>query len=156
MMEIASGKVQPVIKGRKFSVTNLADIWDKHISGVRIDPETLSSFIEKSSYISIEVNDGNPSENIIQKLKMFLSNFLMLLLQIFRDTMNFIIDVITEFLLLLKTLFLFCKRDPIYETPNMFIAFVLLFKRACLQLYRNRSQMLFDTLLHLACGAFVS
>ncbi|CAI2163804.1 207_t:CDS:10 [Funneliformis geosporum] len=149
MMEIASGKVQPV--NRKFSIADLSDIWDNYISGRKNPTLNLAS-----SHIAIEVNCGKSSVKIIQKFKTILSSFLMIILQKFRDVVDYFKDIMTEFSSFLRTTFYFWERDPIRETPNVFTAFALLFKRACLQFYRNRSQFLFDTSLHLACGAFVS
>jgi hypothetical protein len=66
-----------------------------------------------------------------------------------------VIDVGLEFLYFLKGL-IFCAKDPIRQTPSVFLSFKFLFERACLQIYRKKSRFLFDQLLHLGCGAFVS
>ncbi|CAG8629401.1 9203_t:CDS:2, partial [Diversispora eburnea] len=76
--------------------------------------------------------------------------------QIIHDSYQYAIDVGLEFSYFLKGLIIFWTKDPVRQTPSVFISFILLFKRACLQIYRNKSRFLFDQLLHLGCGAFVS
>ncbi|CAG8697445.1 13563_t:CDS:10, partial [Funneliformis caledonium] len=150
MLKIASEKVQPV--NRKFSTSDLSNIWNNYSSGQINDP-TLNL---PGSHITIEVQCEKPSVKIIQKFKNFLSNYLTIFLQLFRDVIDYFNDIMTEFSSFLRTTFFFWESDPIRETPNGFTSFVLLFKRACLQLYRNRGQFFFDTSLHIACGTFVS
>ncbi|CAG8509884.1 480_t:CDS:10 [Funneliformis mosseae] len=150
MLKIASEKVQPV--NRKFSTSDLPNVWNNYSSGQINDP-TLNL---PGSHITIEVHCEKSSVKIIQKFKNFLSNYLTIFLQLFRDVIDYFNDVMTEFSSFLRTTFFFWERDPIRETPNGFTSYVLLFKRACLQLYRNRGQFFFDTSLHIACGTFVS
>lgn len=76
--------------------------------------------------------------------------------QAVHDSYAYSIDVGLEFFYFLKGLVFFWKKDPVRETPNVFTSFILLFKRACLQIYRNKSRFMFDQLLHLGCGALVS
>ncbi|KAJ3087330.1 hypothetical protein HK102_011342, partial [Quaeritorhiza haematococci] len=47
-------------------------------------------------------------------------------------------------------------RNPIRRTPNQFVIFVLCYHRAVRQLYRSPSAFLFDQLVHLICGVFIS
>lgn len=47
-------------------------------------------------------------------------------------------------------------RDPIRNTANPFMMFWLCFNRARLQIYRSQRQFLYDQLLHLGCGMFIS
>ncbi|KAF9319425.1 hypothetical protein BG003_009084 [Podila horticola] len=51
---------------------------------------------------------------------------------------------------------LFKRRDPIRNTANPFMMFWLCLSRARLQIYRNQRQFLYDQLLHLGCGMFIS
>ncbi|KAF9364738.1 hypothetical protein BGX34_000542 [Mortierella sp. NVP85] len=48
------------------------------------------------------------------------------------------------------------RRDPIRNTANPFMMFWLCLSRARLQIYRNQRQFLYDQLLHLGCGMFIS
>ncbi|KAF9956319.1 hypothetical protein BGZ65_002825, partial [Modicella reniformis] len=48
------------------------------------------------------------------------------------------------------------RRDPIRNTANPFMMFWLCLSRARLQVYRNQRQFLYDQLLHLGCGMFIS
>ncbi|KAG0371049.1 hypothetical protein BGZ54_000967 [Gamsiella multidivaricata] len=48
------------------------------------------------------------------------------------------------------------RRDPIRNTASPFKMFWLCLSRARLQIYRNQRQFLYDQLLHLGCGMFIS
>ncbi|KAF9971153.1 hypothetical protein BGZ73_005936 [Actinomortierella ambigua] len=48
------------------------------------------------------------------------------------------------------------RKDPVRNTANPFMMFWLCFNRARLQIYRNQRQFLYDQLLHLGCGMFIS
>ncbi|KAF9281590.1 hypothetical protein BGZ68_006536 [Mortierella alpina] len=48
------------------------------------------------------------------------------------------------------------RRDPIRNTANPFMMFWHCLQRARLQIYRNQRQFLYDQLLHLGCGLFIS
>ncbi|CAG8511444.1 36519_t:CDS:10, partial [Racocetra persica] len=61
-----------------------------------------------------------------------------------------------QFLTFIIRLLLFWKRDPTRDTPNMFRAFLLLLKRAYLQVYRSPVQFLSDQFVHLLCGILIS
>ncbi|KAG0294345.1 hypothetical protein BGZ98_001805 [Dissophora globulifera] len=50
----------------------------------------------------------------------------------------------------------FKRRDPIRNTASPFMMFWLCLSRARLQIYRNQRQFLYDQLLHLGCGMFIS
>ncbi|KAF9351953.1 hypothetical protein BGX26_010140 [Mortierella sp. AD094] len=48
------------------------------------------------------------------------------------------------------------RRDPIRNTASPLMMFWLCLSRARLQIYRNQRQFLYDQLLHLGCGMFIS
>ncbi|KAF9431221.1 hypothetical protein BGZ76_000511 [Entomortierella beljakovae] len=48
------------------------------------------------------------------------------------------------------------RRDPIRNTASPFMMFWNCLNRARLQIYRNQRQFLYDQLLHLGCGLFIS
>ncbi|KAF9918428.1 hypothetical protein BX616_008868 [Lobosporangium transversale] len=48
------------------------------------------------------------------------------------------------------------RKDPVRNTANPFMMFWLCLNRARLQIYRNQRQFLYDQLLHLGCGLFIS
>ncbi|KAF9381070.1 hypothetical protein CPC16_010031 [Podila verticillata] len=48
------------------------------------------------------------------------------------------------------------RKDPIRNTANPFMMFWLCLNRARLQIYRNQRQFMYDQLLHLGCGLFIS
>ncbi|KAG0252583.1 hypothetical protein BG011_006907 [Mortierella polycephala] len=51
---------------------------------------------------------------------------------------------------------LLSRRDPIRNTANPFMMFWHCLNRARLQIYRSQRQFLYDQLLHLGCGLFIS
>ncbi|KAG0206264.1 hypothetical protein BGX28_002261 [Mortierella sp. GBA30] len=48
------------------------------------------------------------------------------------------------------------RKDPIRNTASPFMMFWLCLSRARLQIYRSQRQFLYDQLLHLGCGMFIS
>ncbi|KAI9595510.1 hypothetical protein BDF19DRAFT_422397 [Syncephalis fuscata] len=72
------------------------------------------------------------------------------------DFYFYIADVLSEFFMFIFSLLTFCKSDPVRNTPNMPVVFWLCSKRAWMQIYRSRGQFIYDQLLHLGCGAFIS
>ncbi|KAF9424151.1 hypothetical protein BGZ94_008082 [Podila epigama] len=48
------------------------------------------------------------------------------------------------------------RKDPVRNTANPFMMFWLCLNRARLQIYRNQRQFMYDQLLHLGCGLFIS
>ncbi|KAG0356870.1 hypothetical protein BGZ54_000572 [Gamsiella multidivaricata] len=48
------------------------------------------------------------------------------------------------------------RKDPVRNTANPFMMFWFCLNRARLQIYRNQRQFLYDQLLHLGCGLFIS
>jgi hypothetical protein len=153
MMEVAAGKVKPT----GGIDVNLFRAWEEYRVGGKIS--ILSSPDEKAKFVShieLDMDHEKPPTTFGQKIKFAFLSFYNPFLHLVQDVIYYIVDVSTEFFYFLKRLTLFCMKDPIRETPNVFIAFTLLFKRACLQLYRSRTRFLLDQLLHLGCGAFIS
>ncbi|KAF9362337.1 hypothetical protein BGX34_006378, partial [Mortierella sp. NVP85] len=64
-------------------------------------------------------------------------------------------DVLSETVETLQGIFL-RRQDPVRNTANPFMMFWLCLDRARLQIYRNQRQFLYDQLLHLGCGLFIS
>ncbi|RHZ83219.1 hypothetical protein Glove_99g53 [Diversispora epigaea] len=142
MMEIALGRVQPNPPNPR-KVTNLVqkypffcESWVKF----RRDPSAKPPYY----YYQTSTNNDPRSRGAFRAQ----------IYQIINDSYRYAIDVGLEFLYFLKGLI--CWTDPVLQTPSVFSSFILLFKRACLQIYRKKSRFLFDQLLHLGCGAFVS
>ncbi|KAG0329380.1 hypothetical protein BG004_002343 [Podila humilis] len=48
------------------------------------------------------------------------------------------------------------RKDPVRNTANPFMMFWLCLNRARLQIYRNQRQFMYDQILHLGCGLFIS
>src|SRR6266542_1323920 len=152
MMEVASGKVKP----SGGIVIDLFSAWEKYNTGGKT---TSHSDDEKPKLIHVDLEDIDVEKKpstFGQKIKFAFLSFYVPFIQLIQDVYHYILDVLIEFFDLIKRIALCCMKDPIRETPNVFVAFTLLFKRACLQLYRNRTQFLLDQLLHLGCGAFIS
>ncbi|KAF0442646.1 putative ATP-dependent permease ADP1 [Gigaspora margarita] len=145
MMEVAAGKVKPVDK-EDITVLDLFEAWEKYRES------------GKASFNNTKIGiPGDESESASRNcFKAFWVEFCLPFFHVIQDVAEYISDVTIELFLFLQRSLCFCQRDPIRETPNVVIAFLLLFKRACLQLYRNRTQFLLDQLLHLGCGIFIS
>ncbi|KAG0263628.1 hypothetical protein BG011_008478 [Mortierella polycephala] len=71
------------------------------------------------------------------------------------DTRVYWRGIFAETLETIQGLFL-RRKDPIRNTASPFMMFWLCLSRARLQIYRNRRQFLYDQLLHLGCGMFIS
>ncbi|CAG8529012.1 18417_t:CDS:10, partial [Racocetra persica] len=106
-------------------------------------------------YIMVNTSRGGSASRSNTENKLTVQNQFINMLE---DCISYIVDVILEIYSTLKSLFtsLICKDDEIRNTPNIFYAFYLLLGRALVQVYRRPSQFLFDQLLHLGCGVFVS
>ncbi|GBC06720.1 hypothetical protein RclHR1_00700019 [Rhizophagus clarus] len=144
MMEIASGKVKPSER----TDTDLFREWEKY--------SMRDKTILHDSHIELDIDYGKPPTTFGQKIKSAFLSFYIPLIHLLQDTFHYLLDISLEFIEFIKGI-AFCRtKDPIRDTPNVFVEFTLLFKRACLQLYRNRTQFLFEQLLHLGCGAFIS
>ncbi|CAG8500570.1 10166_t:CDS:10 [Dentiscutata erythropus] len=144
MMEVAAGKVRPVDR-EDITVPDLFDAWERYC-------ET-----EKATFSDTKI--GIPDDETESRRNIFKTLWVEICLPFFhviQDIALYISDVTMELFLFFRRTLCFCQSDQIRETPNVFIAFMLLFKRACLQLYRNRTQFLLDQLLHLGCGIFIS
>ncbi|KAG0246544.1 hypothetical protein BGX31_000995 [Mortierella sp. GBA43] len=64
-------------------------------------------------------------------------------------------DVFSETVETVQGMFL-RRKDPVRNTANPFMMFWLCLNRARLQIYRNQRQFLYDQILHLGCGLFIS
>ncbi|CAG8603607.1 11403_t:CDS:10, partial [Diversispora eburnea] len=138
MMEIASGKVKP--RGYDdLSLEDLYELWEKFQNQKR-----SRAVYNNNNYQGVIID--------IESSPVCATGFCASIY----DFYQYAIDVGLEFLYFLKGLIIFWTKDPVRQTPGVFSSFILLFKRACLQIYRNKSRFLFDLLLHLGCGAFVS
>lgn len=147
MMEVASGKVKPSGGAN----IDLFRAWEEYRTEGKFPYEK-----EKITHVEFDTDDEKSPITFGQKIKSGIYSFYIPFVQLLQDVYHYILDILSEFIDLIKRIALCCLKDPIRDTPNVFIAFTLLFKRACLQLYRNRTQFLLDQLLHLGCGAFIS
>ncbi|GBC06719.1 hypothetical protein RclHR1_00700018 [Rhizophagus clarus] len=144
MMEVASGKVNPSEGTDK----DLFGAWENYSTG-----EKTTSY---DSHIELDLDYEKTPTTFGEKIKFAFLSFHIPFMHLLQDIFHFLLDILLEFVDFIKRIAFCCMKDPIRDTPNGFVAFILLFKRACLQLYRNRTQFLLDQLLHLGCGAFIS
>jgi len=74
------------------------------------------------------------------------------------DFYHWSVDVLSELMrTILGVLFFFIgKKDPIRETPNFFVVFLLCLQRAFAQALRSPKKIFLDLALHLGCGCFIS
>ncbi|RHZ83218.1 hypothetical protein Glove_99g58 [Diversispora epigaea] len=147
MMEIASGRVKP--KDSDLSLEDLYYEWAFQ-SQKRSRASSVYSNSVSNDYQGVIINIESSSLR-----SGFATGFCSPIYQLIHDSYQYAIDIGLEFSHFLKG-FIFWTKDPVRQTPNVFLSFMLLFKRACLQIYRNKTRFLFDQLLHLGCGTFVS
>ncbi|CAI2169630.1 3148_t:CDS:10 [Funneliformis geosporum] len=156
MMEVASGKVKPSRGETDVSVKDLFKAWEEYSTGGK----TTTFGSDKKTPVEIGLDfgtkPGKPSFSFGRKLKEAFLSFHIPFVHLLQDVYYYTLDVLSELFDFSNRFLLFFMRDPIRETPNVFVSFILLFKRASLQLYRNRTQFLLDQLLHIGCGAFIS
>ncbi|CAG8568224.1 1635_t:CDS:10, partial [Acaulospora colombiana] len=148
MLEIASGKVKP--SGRShLTVADLHEIWKGN--------DTRSKELREISTneYTIDVEEDDDTELMHKQTSDKSAGFVSSIYHIYHESYEYTFDVFTEFWGFLGSS-LFWKSDPIRETPNFFVAFALLFKRACLQLYRKKAGFLYDQAVHLVSGVFIS
>ncbi|RHZ58597.1 hypothetical protein Glove_372g90 [Diversispora epigaea] len=152
MMDIASGNVKP--ENLHPPVYNLIEKYPcnswKKFKRASYDYYQAPPFIKISSE-PYEVSNNNGLLKLgkatgVSKIDTIYQNIC--------DSCQYAKDVGKEFFYFLKGLFIW--KDSVRQTPNVFISFSLLFKRACLQIYRCKTRFLLDLLLHIGCGAFVS
>ncbi|RHZ83221.1 hypothetical protein Glove_99g51 [Diversispora epigaea] len=146
IMEIASGRVKP--KDDDLCLEDLYELWLNFQYQKKKRASSVDSYSVSNEGIIINVGSSLKPGCV--------TGFWAPIYQIIHDSYQYAIDVGLEFSYFLKEFLIFWTKDPVRQTPNVFLAFLLLFKRACLQIYRNKSRFLFDQLLHLGCGAFVS
>ncbi|RHZ83223.1 hypothetical protein Glove_99g57 [Diversispora epigaea] len=144
IMEIASGRVKP--KDIDLSLEKLYYEWACQSQKKNRAPSSVYNDSVSNDYQGVIINIESSSLR---------SGFATGFFAPIYHSYQYAIDVGLEFSYFLKGL-IFWTKDPVRQTPNVFLSFILLFKRACLQIYRNRTRFLFDQLLHLGCGAFVS
>ncbi|RHZ83226.1 hypothetical protein Glove_99g54 [Diversispora epigaea] len=144
IMEIASGRVKP--KDDDLCLEDLYDLWLKFQYQKKNRASSVDSYSVSNEGIII---------NVESSLKPGRVRFWTPIYQTIHEFYHYVIDVGSEFSYFLKGL-IFWTKDPVRQTPNVFFSFILLFKRACLQIYRNKTRFLFDLLLHFGCGALVS
>ncbi|CAG8559433.1 9983_t:CDS:10 [Cetraspora pellucida] len=151
MMEVAAGKVKPLDR-QDITVPDLFEAWEKYRETGK---PTLRPHTTHDTEIGIP-DEESKSPTRRNYFKLLYIEICLPFIHVIQDIFEYIKDVTLEFILFLRRALFFYRRDPIRETPNIFVAFILLFKRACIQLYRNRIQFLLDQLLHLGCGLFIS
>ncbi|CAG8488921.1 20517_t:CDS:10, partial [Racocetra persica] len=144
MLEVAAGKVKPVDR-QDITVPDLFEAWERYCEAGK------ATFTHDTK---LGIPDDEPTHR--NCFRLLYSEICLPFIHVIQDICVYTVDVSMEFYSFLERTFCFCRRDPIRETPNVFVAFILLFKRACLQLYRNIVQFLLDQLLHLGCGIFIS
>ncbi|KAJ3126574.1 hypothetical protein HK098_007403 [Nowakowskiella sp. JEL0407] len=79
-------------------------------------------------------------------------------LDMFATIWWYITDLFREWWETIKAIFYFltCQKDPIRENVGAEMQLWLCFKRAAIQFYRTPGAIVFEMLLHLGCGTFIS
>jgi ABC-type multidrug transport system ATPase subunit len=154
---VTSGKVRSAFTA-DFHPKDLFTYWERFERGE--EPFTSSagggkfhrmSIMENGARLDIDIKEGEG-----RGFGGFLSELVKAAWSGLNDAYYYIVDVLSEFFSFLFSTIIFCRRDPVRSTPNAFVVFWLCSKRAWMQIYRSQGQFIYDQLLHLGCGAFIS
>ncbi|KAJ3057864.1 hypothetical protein HK102_010827, partial [Quaeritorhiza haematococci] len=178
-MDVVSGKV-PSAFDPSFRPNDLFDYWVQYKSGVnpfegkeRIEKPTFESVIEintssttpeKDNLIggsSSSAAEGKPiviGGKKVSKNAEWMDYLASAFADIFREWSAWSLDVLREIWENIIGIYwlIICKSDPIRETPGFIWQFWFCTKRAFTQVYRSAQAFLFDQILHLGVGTFIS
>ncbi|KAJ3295381.1 hypothetical protein HK104_002720 [Borealophlyctis nickersoniae] len=180
-MDLVSGKV-PSAYEADFKPSDLFGYWAEYKQGrnpfagrEKQDPYLLASqrtpetYPEKSEeskdpLLSYTAEAKRAKEEKLRKKKLssdyynWTDSVAAALAVIFRDWGAWFKDVFLELVDFLKSIAfsILRKKDPVRDTCPFYMQFWLLTKRAYHQIYRNWQSFIFEQLLHLSCGLFIS
>ncbi|KAL7751229.1 hypothetical protein RI367_003435 [Sorochytrium milnesiophthora] len=122
--------------------------WQRHLRG---EPPVTVAVLTKELGHPLSEDNAGPAPSAWH-------NCQMVIIEPFLDLFRWIFDVIREFVLWLWhfVLILTCRPDKQRKTRNGFLVYALCLRRAALQAFRTPQAFLFDQLLHLGCGLFIS
>ncbi|KAJ3040357.1 hypothetical protein HDV00_011013 [Rhizophlyctis rosea] len=159
-MDVATGRV-PCQKTPYFKAVQLFTCWENYKQG--LDPTTgldIPSDVDVHSLprsiqgvAPMEKGATRRSKNRKIRVKSVFQLFGHAVVDWGRAVGAYLADVGSEIGTTLRYLF---TRDKIRTTPNPFTVFYLCYRRACTQLYRSPNAFLFDQIVHLLCGIFIS
>jgi ABC-type multidrug transport system ATPase subunit len=155
-LAVASAKV-PSMKSPDFVPADLFVYWERFKQGKEpAQGKVIYTLEEMLNYEKAltRVEEDAIKEN--QVTRTAVEAVITGILSMFVEAFHYVQGVTSEFVWWIVHTIVFWRQDRVRKTPNGFIAFWLLFKRASMQLYSSRTQFIHDQLLHLGCGAFIS
>eukprot|EP00835_Amoeboradix_gromovi_P003549 NODE_239_length_13273_cov_0.404964.p2 type:complete len:808 gc:universal NODE_239_length_13273_cov_0.404964:12719-10296(-) len=146
-MDVISGKIE-CPWDPDFRPEDLFDYWECYMDGTPIQRVRFDEYTMKKRSLRRMGTKSNFMS--LKKLKSIYSFALHLI--------ESGVDVLTELLYSIVTFvrFITFTADPIRQTPNVFIVYWLLLRRASQQQFRNRLKFLFDDINHFIAGVVVS
>ncbi|KAI9599551.1 hypothetical protein BDF19DRAFT_419105 [Syncephalis fuscata] len=145
---VTSGKVRSAFSA-DFHPDDLFTYWERHLRGEEpFIPAPRNGRFHRLTILEKGVKGQN--DNGREGIGGFLAEIGAAIGSAVGDTIAYFRDVFSELGRTLHSCVFICESDPVRDTANPLTAFVLCFKRACLQIYRSRNQFIYDQLLHLA------
>ena len=168
-MDVAVGRV-PCQKTKHFKPVQLFKCWENYKAGVdpvmglegveeeRVGVNSLArSITGVAPMVGKAVTKRSKNKSATWRAKHGASNLFVAMWHAVVDwgraVGNWVADVAGEVGTTIKTLFV---KDRVRDTPGALTVFWLCWRRACTQLYRSPSNFLFDQIVHLLCGVFIS
>ena len=146
-MDVVSGNI-PCKWDPKFEPSFLPDFWKTHKNGKPADK------VVKDAVLNRALTSLLHSEREETTTTKVLSS----LLAIAVDIEEWVKDVVYEGVDTCYANYYFVTRtkDPVRTTPNVFVCYLLLFKRAFNQQYRSARVFIFDSVIHFIAGLVIS
>jgi uncharacterized membrane protein len=148
---VASGKVTS-LHTADFVVQDLQGYWERHVAGK--DP--LGHSMAGAYYRMATIEQSHDPRRFLPSwhdVKSGTVRFGIAFRAVFIELFRYIWDVLEEFFYWLVYLF---KKDPHRSTPSSLYIFRLCLRRSFKQVFRTRGQFIYDQLIHMGCGAFIS
>eukprot|EP00834_Sanchytrium_tribonematis_P003745 NODE_156_length_15158_cov_0.791553.p2 type:complete len:846 gc:universal NODE_156_length_15158_cov_0.791553:6406-8943(+) len=146
-MDIVSGKIA-CNWDSDFRPADLFDYWECYQRGTAINKIRHDENAMRMRTIRRKKRDD----------KSFITRLVTSFFTIIIDSFEWTTDVIGEFVATCFELvrFLTCMSHPVRNTPNIFVQYFLLLKRAFQQQFRSSKRFIFDSVIHFVAGLIVS
>ncbi|RKP05905.1 hypothetical protein THASP1DRAFT_19180 [Thamnocephalis sphaerospora] len=150
---VASGKVRSAFSA-DFHPDDLFVYWERFLTGEEpFTPTTKKNKFHRLTILEGGMRAASEGRSVIGS---FFAEIGTAVTTAVNDTFVYWRDIADELSRTFRSFVLVCESDPVRDTANAFTTFWLCYKRACMQIYRSRNQFIYDQLLHLGCGAFIS
>ena len=136
-IDVISGKI-PCELDPDFKPSDLSVFWDQYQRGISVSELRQDQTLKRHRSTRQRRVQKSVLANLSDSLKQMLS-----------DTKEWLVDVASDFNFMQQ-------KSLVRKTPNMFKLYLLLLKRAGMQLFRTPKLLLFDLLIHSVAGIIVS